>query len=135
MGNDFAKLCNSTLGDVFVKFCFRISTLGVMSWCRSASAIPLWRYVFAKFCFRNSALFIYLCNHIFLYRVTQLAKITPRRGGGGTLIFSAYVGSDPASTVHPPKNIRNFKHPKKIFEILATPKNIPILYLDLKKRP
>ena len=35
----------------------------------------------------------------------------------------------------PPKNIRNFKHPKKIFEILATPKNIPILYLDLKKDP
>ena len=56
-------------------------------------------------------------------------------GGGGTLIFSAYVGSDPASTIHPQKNIRNFKHPKKIFEILATPKNIPILYLDLKKDP
>ena len=35
----------------------------------------------------------------------------------------------------PQKNIRNFKHPKKIFEILATQKNIPILYLDLKKRP
>ena len=33
----------------------------------------------------------------------------------------------------PPKNIRNFKHPKKIFEILATQKNISILYLDLKK--
>ena len=29
----------------------------------------------------------------------------------------------------------NFKQPKKIFEILATQKNIPILYLDLKKRP
>ena len=37
------------------------------------------------------------------------------RGGGGTLIFSAYVGSDPLSA----------KHPKKIFEILATQKNIP----------
>ena len=35
----------------------------------------------------------------------------------------------------PQKNIKNFKHPKKIFEILATQKNIPILYLDLKKRP
>ena len=35
--------------------------------------------------------------------------------------------------VHP-KNIRNFKHPKKIFEILATPKISPILYIDLKKR-
>ena len=54
---------------------------------------------------------------------------------GGTLIFSAYVGSDPASTVHPPKNVRNFKHPQKIFEIIAIPKNIPILYLDLKKDP
>ena len=46
-------------------------------------------------------------------------------GGGGTLMFSSYVGSGPASTVHPPKNIRNFKHPKKIFENLATQKNIP----------
>ena len=36
-------------------------------------------------------------------------------GGGGTLIFSAYVGSDPPSA----------KHPQKIFEILATQKNIP----------
>ena len=54
---------------------------------------------------------------------------------GGTLIFSAYVGSDPAYNVHSKKNIRNFKHPKKIFEILATQKNIPILYLDLKKDP
>ena len=32
------------------------------------------------------------------------------------------------------KNIRNFKHPKKIFEILATEKISPILYLDLKNR-
>ena len=56
-------------------------------------------------------------------------------GGGGILIFSAYVGSDPASTVHPKKSIRNFKHPKKILEILATPKNILFLYLDLQKRP
>ena len=34
------------------------------------------------------------------------------RGGGGTLIFSAYVGSDPASTVQP----------KKISGISNTPK-------------
>ena len=43
-------------------------------------------------------------------------------GGGGTLIFSAYVGSDPASTIHPKKyqefqtpqkNIWNFSNPKK----------------------
>ena len=55
--------------------------------------------------------------------------------GGGSLIFFAYVDSDPASTVHPKKNIRNFKHPQKIFEILAAQKNIPILCLDLKKDP
>ena len=54
--------------------------------------------------------------------------------GGGTLIFSAYVGLDPASTVHPQK-YQEFQAPQKILEILATPKSIPILYLDLKKRP
>ena len=58
----------------------------------------------------------------------------PGGGGGGTQFFSVYVGSDPASTVHP-KIIRNFKHTKKLFEILATQIYIPILYLDLKKRP
>ena len=43
---------------------------------------------------------------------------------GGTLIFSAYVGSDPASTVHP-KKYQEFQAPKKIFEILATKKKYP----------
>ena len=55
-------------------------------------------------------------------------------GDGGTLIFSTYVGSDPASTVHPQK-ISGISSTPKIFEILATPKNIRILYLDLKKDP
>ena len=41
----------------------------------------------------------------------------------GYSIFSAYVGSDPASTVHP----------KKYQEFQATQKIIPILYLDHKK--
>ena len=44
-------------------------------------------------------------------------------GEGGTLIFSSYVGSGPASTVHP-KKIWNFKHPKIIFEILPCTKKI-----------
>ena len=59
------------------------------------------------------------------------------RGGGGlgTLIFSTYVGSDPASTVHPKKISGISSTQKQIFEILATQKNIPILYLDLKKDP
>ena len=56
------------------------------------------------------------------------------REGGGTLICSAYVGSDPASALHP-KKYQEFQAPQKIFEILATQRNIPILYLDLKKRP
>ena len=51
-------------------------------------------------------------------------------GGGGTLIFSSYVGSYPASTIHHPpppqkKKYRESQAPPKIFEILATPKNIP----------
>ena len=53
-------------------------------------------------------------------------------GGGGTLFFSAYVGSDPASTVHPKKISEISNTPKKYF---ATPKNNPILYINLKKRP
>ena len=58
----------------------------------------------------------------------------PGGGGGGTLIFSSYVGSSPTSTVHP-KKYQISKATKKIFEILATPKKSPILYLGLKKRP
>ena len=42
-------------------------------------------------------------------------------GGGGTLIFSAYVGSDPASTVHP-KNISGFQAPPKKSGISSNPK-------------
>ena len=46
------------------------------------------------------------------------ANDAPGGGGGGegvALIFSSYVGSDLVSTVHPLKNIRNFKHPEKYF--------------------
>ena len=57
------------------------------------------------------------------------------QGGGGTLIFSSYVGSSPASTVHP-KNIRNFNHPQKIFEIFSNPQKYPpFCNLILKKTP
>ena len=35
------------------------------------------------------------------------------QGGGGTLIYSAFVGSDPASTVHPPKKSGISSTPKK----------------------
>ena len=36
------------------------------------------------------------------------------QGGGGTVFFSAYVGSDPASTVHPPKISGISSNPKNI---------------------
>ena len=42
---------------------------------------------------------------------------------GGTLIFSSYVGSGPASTVR--KKNQEFQAPQKIFENLATQKYIP----------
>ena len=51
---------------------------------------------------------------------------------GGTLIFSTYVGSDPASTVHP-KKYQEFQAPQKIFEILATQKISQFCTLTLKK--
>ena len=54
-------------------------------------------------------------------------------GGGGNLIFSAYVGSDPASTVHPPKILEISSTPKKIFEIFATKKYPDSVYLSLEK--
>ena len=37
----------------------------------------------------------------------------PQGGGGGTPIFYAYVGSDPASTVHPQKISGISNTPKK----------------------
>ena len=66
-----------------------------------------------------------------------LIVVSTAQQGGGVLSFFLYTQ---ARTQHihlprTPKNIRNFKHPKKIFEFLAIPKNTPILYLDLKKRP
>ena len=56
-------------------------------------------------------------------------------GGGGYSNFFRIRRLGPSIYRSPQKNIRNFKHPKKVFEILVTQKNIPILYLDLKKDP
>ena len=58
--------------------------------------------------------------------------------GYSHLLFIHRLG--PSIYRSPSKNIRNFKYPpppqkKKKSQILATPKNIPILYLDLKKYP
>ena len=63
------------------------------------------------------------------------------QGGGGvggvlSFFFSRLGPSIYRSPPTPPeKKQQEFQEPPKIFEILATPKNIPILYLDLKKDP
>ena len=54
-------------------------------------------------------------------------------GGGGYSIFFRIRRLGPSIYRSLQKSIRNFKHPKKIFEILATQNNFPILYFDLKK--
>ena len=44
--------------------------------------------------------------------LTGICLNNNNKPSGGTLIFSSYIDSDPASTVHPPpKNIKNFKYP------------------------
>ena len=48
----------------------------------------------------------------------------PGGGEGGTLNFSLYVASGPASTIHP-KKLSGISSTHKIFEILSTPENIP----------
>ena len=55
-------------------------------------------------------------------------------GMGGLSIFFCYVDLDQASSVNP-KNIRSIWHTQKNNWKLAAPKNIPMLYLDLKKNP
>ena len=55
-------------------------------------------------------------------------------GGGGYSYFSSYVGLD-QHLLFTPKISGISGIPQKIFEILATPNNIPILYTDLKKIP
>ena len=51
--------------------------------------------------------------------------------GGGTQIFSVYVGSDPASTVHP-KKYQEFQAPLKYIWNFSNPKKYPTLKKDPK---
>ena len=66
------------------------------------------------------------------YTVSSSTLALPQ---GGYSNFFRIRRLGPSIYRSPQTNIRNFKHPKKIFEILETKKNIPILCLDLKKRP
>ena len=56
-------------------------------------------------------------------------------GGGGDSIFSSYVGSGPASTVHPKKISEISSSPKQYLKFYQPQKIFPILYLGLNKRP
>ena len=78
--------------------------------------------------------FLFLFNNSRPHPRKIFAWVSYTQEEGGTLVFSSYVGSGPASTVHP-KKISGISSTPKIFEILATPKNIQILYPDLKEGP
>ena len=81
-----------------------------------------------------AALFVVGKIRIFFFIFFSVGLI-PLGEGGGTLIFPSYVRSGPASTVHPIK-YQEFQAPQKIFEILATPKNISqICTLTLREDP
>ena len=56
-------------------------------------------------------------------------------GGGGYSDFFFIRRLGPSIYRSPPKNIWNFKHPQKIFEILATQKISPFCTFTLRKDP
>ena len=60
-------------------------------------------------------------------------QLSPRGGGYSLFFFIRRLG--PSIYPSPLKNIRNFKHPKKIFEILAVQKIPPLCILTLRKDP
>ena len=59
----------------------------------------------------------------------------PRGGGprGGTLIFSSYIGSGPASTLHPKKISEISSTPKKYLKFLQPQKYLNSVYLLYEK--
>ena len=54
--------------------------------------------------------------------------------GGGYSIFFRIRRLGPSIYRSPPKNIRKFKHPQKMYEILATPKKSQFCTLTFKKK-
>ena len=69
------------------------------------------------------------------YYKGQVGEFSPRGGGGYSNFFRIHRFG-PSIYRSPPKNIRNFKHPKKIFLILATLQKISrFCTLTLKKDP
>ena len=74
-----------------------------------------------------------LASEIRSQKETWKLRMVHPKGGYSLLFFVRRLG--PRNYSSPPKIIRNFKQPQKIFETLATQKISPILYLDLKKDP
>ena len=60
----------------------------------------------------HELMFLIFISHKFAF-FKRLISAKPECSPRGVSIFSACVGSLPASNFHP-KNIRNFKHPKNI---------------------
>ena len=61
------------------------------------------------------------------------SSYAPGEGGWGTLNFSFYVDLDQACPPPPKKKkYQNYQTYPKIIEIKQPPKNMPILYLNLK---
>ena len=55
---------------------------------------------------------IFNCFGLLIYgqwTILLIMRIDPGGGGGGTLIFSPYVGSGPASTIHQKKKYQEFQ--------------------------
>ena len=72
----------------------------------------------------HGLMYMILISHMFAFFKRLIsAKPECSRGGGGSLLFSACVGSRLASIFHP-KNIRNFKHPKIFYPSLRIYENI-----------
>ena len=80
------------------------------SWCTEMPMLPIWT------------------NPISHCKISALReKVSGGGGGGGVGVLSSFLHTQTRARhlTFTPKNIRNFKHPKKFFEILATQKIIP----------
>ena len=91
-------------------------------YCRMHSAI-LSTFIRLSFVIKIFVLSIFEWPFYTGFTVHLLTQQGPQLNAqGGTLFFSRIHRLGPSIYRSSPKNIRNFKHPQKIFEILATQK-------------
>ena len=83
----------------------------------------------------NYTMYINSCYNVRMRSCFQLILDEPISPRGGTLIFSAYVGSDPASTVHPKKISEISSTPKKYVKFLQPKKISRFCIITLRKDP